>query len=98
MLTYKAALVGIRVLLTEESHTCKSSFLESEPLGRQVEYGGRRVKRGLFITATGRRINADVDASYSMFVKVVPNAFGNGRAGAVVHPVRLNLTNRRLAA
>ena len=98
MLTYKAELVGIRVLLTEESYTSKCSFLESEPLGRQVEYVGKRVKRGLFVTATSRRINADVNASYNMIVKVVPNAFGNGREGVVVHPVRLNLTNRRLAA
>jgi putative transposase len=98
MLTYKAELVGIRVLLTEESYTSKCSFLESEPLGRQVEYGGKRVKRGLFVTATSRRINADVNASYNMIAKVVPNAFGNGREGVVVHPVRLNLANRRLAA
>jgi putative transposase len=101
MLTYKAELVGVRVLRTEESYTSKSSYRESEesePPSYQVEYVGKRVKRGLFITATGRRINADVNASYNMIIKVVPNAFGNGRAGVVVHPVRLNLTNRRLAA
>jgi len=46
----------------------------------------------------GRRFNADVNASYNMIVKVVPNAFGNGRGGVVVHPVRLNLANQRLAS
>jgi hypothetical protein len=29
---------------------------------------------------------------------VVPNAFGNGRAGVVVHPVGLALQNRRHVA
>jgi putative transposase len=46
----------------------------------------------------GRQFNADVNASYNMIVKVVPDAFGNGREGVVVHPVRLCLANRRLAA
>ncbi len=98
MLTYKAQLVGIDVVLTEESYTSKCSFLEGEPLGHRELYLGKRAKRGLFVTATGRQINADVNASYNMIVKVVPNAFGNGREGVVVHPVRLRLANRRLAS
>jgi putative transposase len=98
MLIYKAELVGIQVLLTEERYTSKCSFLESEPLTHQAEYIGKRVKRGVFVTATGRRINADMNASYNIIVKVVPNAFGNGREGVVVHPVRLDLANRRLAS
>jgi putative transposase len=98
MLTYKAQLVGIQVTLTEESYTSKCSFLDDEPLTHQATYAGKRVKRGLFMTATGRRLNADVNGAYNMIVKVVPDAFGNGRAGVVVHPVRLNLANRRLAS
>ena len=53
MLTYKAQLLGIEVILTEESYTSKCSFLESEPLTHQAEYIGKRVKRGVFVTATG---------------------------------------------
>jgi putative transposase len=98
MLTYKAQLVGIDVILTEESYTSTCSFLDSEPLVHQAQYAGRRVKRGLFVTASGQHLNADVNGAYNMIVKVVPNAFGNGRAGAVVHPVRLCLANRRLAS
>jgi hypothetical protein len=51
--------------------------------------------------AAGRRLNADVNGAYTMIRKVVPDAFGNGgkgRAGVVVHPVRLDLANRRLAS
>jgi putative transposase len=94
MLTYKAQLVGIEVLLTEESYTSKCSFLDNEPLIQQESYAGKRMNRGLFVTATGKRLNADVNGSYNMIAKVVPNAFGNGRGGVVVHPVGLDLTNR----
>jgi len=98
MLTYQAQLVGIQVTLTEESYTSKCRFLDEEPLTHQATYAGKRVKRGRFMTVTGRRLNADVNGAYNMIVKVVPDAFGTGRAGVVVHPVRLTLANRRLAS
>jgi putative transposase len=98
MLTYKAQLVGITVIVTEESYTSKCSFLDHEPLTHQERYAGKRLKRGLFQTATGKRFNADVNGAYNMILKVVPDAFGKGRAGVVVHPVRLCLANRRLAS
>jgi putative transposase len=79
MLTYKARLVGIDVVLTGESDASKCSVLDGEPLTQQLEYVGKRVKRGVFVIAMGRQINADVDASYTMSTTVVPNAFGNGR-------------------
>ena len=89
MLTYKAQAVGIAVLTTEESYTSKCSFLDGEPICKQARYAGRRVKRGLFRAGDGRLINADVNGAYNILRKVIPNAFGNGIAGAVVHPVRL---------
>jgi len=94
MLTYKAELVGIRVILTGERHTSKCSFLDGEAVGHHDRYVGKRVTRGLFVSATGRRMNADVNGAYNMIAKVVPNAvYRNGRAGVVVHPVRLALRN-----
>ena len=32
LLTYKAELIGIRVVLTEESYTSQASFLDGDPL------------------------------------------------------------------
>lgn len=93
MLTYKAQLVGLQVIVTEESYTSKCSFLDREPLARQEQYLGKRVTRGSFVTGTGKRLNADVNGAYNMIVKVVPDAFSKGRAGVVVHPVRLCLAN-----
>src|SRR5258706_5527876 len=46
MLAYKAELVGIQVLITEESYTSKCSFLDKEPISKQESYAGKRIKRG----------------------------------------------------
>lgn len=88
MLTYKAQLNGIVVITTEESYTSKCSFLDSEPVCKHAQYAGKRVKRGLFRASDGRLINADVNGAYNILRKVIPNAFSNGIAGAVVHPMR----------
>jgi putative transposase len=89
MLVYKAQLVGIAVIVTEESYTSKCSFLDLEPIGKHENYAGKRLKRGLFQAGDGRLINADVNAAYNILRKVIPNAFGNGIAAAVVQPVRV---------
>ncbi len=89
MLTYKAQLVGIQVVVSEESYTSKCSFLDLEPIGKHDVYQGRRVKRGLFRASDGRFINADVNGSYNILRKVVPNAFADGIGAAVVQPVRV---------
>jgi putative transposase len=90
MLTYKAQLVGILVILTEESYTSKCSFLDNEPVGRHEVYAGRRVKRWLFVASDGREIHADVNGSLNILRKVIPNAFEAwGIAASVVTPVRV---------
>ncbi|MBZ0285439.1 MAG: transposase [Anaerolineae bacterium] len=89
MLIYKAELVGIVVLVTEESYTSKCSFLDGESICKHEQYLGRRIKRGLFRASDGRVINADVNGAYNILRKVIPNAFSNGIGGAVVHPVRV---------
>ena len=43
MLTYKAELVGIRVLLTEESYTSQASFLDADPLPSTIQNAMRRL-------------------------------------------------------
>jgi putative transposase len=102
MLTYKAALVGIQVTITEESYTSKASFLDTDPLpvygaADIPPFSGKRVKRGLYRAANGRRINADVNGSYSILRKVLPDSFGQGIAGTAVCPVRLAVRTRRVA-
>ena len=94
MLTYKAELVSIAVVVNEESFTSKASFLDADPLPvygaeRTDTHSGKRVKRGLYRAATGRRIHADVNGAYNILRKAVPNSFGQGIEAVVVRPMRL---------
>ena len=66
LLEYKCELQGIRFITTEESYTSKCSFLDLEEVTKQKEYLGKRVKRGLFQTKEGVRINADVNGSLNI--------------------------------
>ncbi len=100
MLTYKAQLVGIKVVITEESYTSIASFLDGDPLpiygtaeAQTAKFSGRRLKRGLYYSKIGVKFNADVNGSYNIIRKVVPDAFCNGIEGVVVHPVKITLTN-----
>jgi putative transposase len=96
MLAYKAQLVGVQFIVTEESYTSKASFLDADPLPiydadrcEMPACSGKRVKRGLYRAADGRHINADVNGAYNIIRKVAPDAFRQGSRGCVVHPVRL---------
>ena len=92
-LEYKCRLNGISVVLCEESHTSKCSFLDNEEICHHDKYVGNRVKRGLFRTGTGKYVNADVNGSYNILRKSKPKAFADGVEGVVVHPVIIKITN-----
>ncbi len=96
LLTYKAELVGIGVVLTEESYTSQASFLDGDPLPTydpartdHAHFSGRR--DGRWYRASGnRRIHSDVNGAYNIARKVVPTAFnGRGIGVAAVRPRQL---------
>lgn len=87
MLEYKCKLAGIKVILTEESYTSKTSFLDNESPQKQENYLGTRIKRGLFKSSSGKLINADVNASLQIMKKVFPNAFSNGIEDVAIYPI-----------
>jgi len=106
MLTYKGILVGISVIVREESYTSKSSFLDGDFIpdygSKPIEWkpSGKRVCRGLYRTKSGRLCNADINGSYNIMVKEFPNAFsqgktlkaiGTGDSEVLVDPIRVNL-------
>ena len=66
MLQYKCERLGIRFIMTEESYTSKCSFLDLESIEHHDDYVGRRVKRGLFKSANGTCINADINGSLNI--------------------------------
>ncbi len=97
MLTYKAELVGIQVIVGEESYTSKASFLDNDPIPmwgkttQELVFSGKRVKRGLYKSKSGKKLNADVNGSYNILRKVAPDAMsGKGVEDCVVNPVRLH--------
>lgn len=88
---YKARNVGINVVLTEESYTSGTSFLDSELPTKEWYDKKRRVHRGLFVSDNGISVNADVNAAYQIMKKVFPNEFSDGIEGVVLHPVRVDV-------
>ena len=88
---YKARTHGINVILTEESYTSGTSFLDSESPTRECYDKKRRIHRGLFISNQSIRINADVNAAYQIMKKVFPNEFSDGIEGVVSHPVKVTV-------
>lgn len=88
---YKAEEFGIQVIITEESYTSGTSFLDGE-LPIKMNYNkSRRKYRGLFVSNKGIKINADVNGSYQIIKKVFPKAFVNGIEGVGLHPFKVDL-------
>ncbi|MEG3848263.1 transposase [Microcoleus sp. herbarium19] len=96
MLEYKARLVGITVIVQEESYTSRANFVGLDPIPvygkteKEPMFTGKRIKRGLYKTSTGRLINSDINASYNILRKAIPNAFSDGIGSCVVQPRRVN--------
>ncbi|BCL79589.1 transposase [Ktedonobacteria bacterium brp13] len=103
MLRYKAQLVGVIVVVREESYTSKASFLDLDEIPNydpkrteKPAFSGQRETRGLYRASDGRRIQADVNGSYNILRKEFPHAFsesflrgGQEILGAAVHPRQL---------
>ncbi|MFM2064893.1 MAG: family element transposase accessory protein TnpB, partial [Cyanobacteriota bacterium] len=94
-LSYKAKLVGIKVLVAEESYTSVASFLDQDTIpiygendSKEVKFSGRRIKTKLYKAGNGKLIHADVNASLNILRKVVPTAFSLGIEGVVVRESR----------
>ena len=68
-LQYKCRLVGVDVVLQEESYTSKCSFLDDEEICKHEKYLGKRIKRGIFRASNGKTINADVNGSANILKK-----------------------------
>ena len=70
MLKYKCQMAGIAFQETGEAYTSKCDALALEEIGKHEEYIGKRKKRGLFQSGTGKLINADVNGALNIMRKV----------------------------
>jgi putative transposase len=90
-LQYKCEDNGIAIVLTEESYTSGTSFLDNEEPIKENYNKSRRIYRGLFKSNNEILINADLNGAYQIMKKVFPNAFANGIMGVDLHPVVVNI-------
>ena len=99
MIQYKAEFFGIKVLITEESYTSKSSFLDldilpkfSDESSTKYTFSGSRITRGLYKTKN-IVINADVNGAYNILRKVDLNLFSKEDISKVQYiPKILNIS------
>lgn len=79
MLRYKAQENGMEVVVREESYTSQASSLDFDfvpdygETTEQPRFSGKRVKRGLYKAADGRRINADINGAINIGRKELGN-------------------------
>ncbi len=83
MIQYKTKEYGVAVILTEESYTSGTSFIDNEEPVKENYNKKRRIHRGLFISNQGISINADLNGAYQILRKVVPIQWDRGY---VLHP------------
>lgn len=83
MLTRKLEAVGITVKVGEESYTSRASFLDWDNIPtwqpgntEKHRFSGKRIKTKSYRSKDGSLINADVNGSFNIGRKVIPNYFG----------------------
>ena len=83
---YKAKLEGIKVEKISEKYTSGVSAIDKEEIKKENYNKKRRISRGMFLTNTGIKINADINGSLNILRKYIkssnPNqeiAMDNGR-------------------
>ena len=69
MIKYKGLEKGIQVKTVEESYTSMVDHMSLEPLCKHESYSGQRVKRGLFLSGTGKILNADINGAVGILRK-----------------------------
>jgi putative transposase len=93
---YKAEkYLDLTVTVVEESYTSKCDHLALEEMKSHNVFLGKRIRRGLFKSSTGKLINADINGAVGILRKA--NEISDGQLmslrdrGDVVSPLKLNL-------
>ena len=99
MLSYLCRLYEITYVEQEESYTSKASFWDRDEIPvynddnpRQYAFSGKRVKRGLYMTASGTVLNADINGALNILRKSnVVSLTALYARGAVDTPARIRV-------
>jgi putative transposase len=89
-LEYKCKDNNIKLVITNESYTSGTSFLDNEQPIKEYYNKSRRIQRGLFKSNNGQLINSDVNGAFQIMKKVFPNVLTNGIKGCLT-PVIINV-------
>lgn len=73
LVKYKAEIAGITYIETEESYTSKTDHLANELMEHKESYLGKRTNRGLFVSSTGKYLNADLNGAIGIMRKIIEN-------------------------
>lgn len=92
---YKAKLLGIEVVLQNESYTSGCSALDLEKISKVSYNKNRRIFRGLFVSNKGIKINADQNGSINIlrkYLKCTPKSLSMIMDNGVLNtPIRLRV-------
>ena len=97
MIEYKCKKKGIEVIMREESYTSKASFIDNDFIPKfdpknkkEYEFSGKRIKRGIYKTSNGKKINADINGAYNIMAKQFPEELSD-RSGRKYSPIIFKL-------
>ena len=75
MLRYKLEEKGGQLIELNEAYTSKCSFLDNEEICKHESYKGKRIKRGLFLSADKKALNADINGSLNILKRGIGFSF-----------------------
>lgn len=97
IIEYKCRRKGIEVIFSEESYTSKASFIDNDFIPEfstenqgKHKFSGKRIKRGIYRTSAGKKINADVNGAYNIMAKQFPEKLSD-RSGRKYSPIIFKL-------
>ena len=98
-LEYLCKLYNIKFITQEESYTSKASFWDKDEIPvyeanshKTYSFSGKRIKRGLYRTSSGKTLNADVNGALNILRKSSVVALsGLYSRGEVTTPVRIRI-------
>ena len=96
ILNYKVEkYLNLNLKIVEESYTSKCDHLMFETMEHHDEYLGKRIKRGMFRSSTGKLINADINGAIGIMRKAKEISDANivslRDRGDIVSPKVLNI-------
>ena len=91
LLKYKAEYNGIELIEVNEAYTSGTSYLDEELPIKENYNKNRRIRRGLFLSNEGKRINADVNSAYQIIKIVSDDVIKPVGKGSLFAPLKVNM-------